>query len=64
MLAKKVLGIRLSTPPDRLLGMREIFDKHNSTLRRAFYALGNYIVAEEVKDISTIKPVVLDRLVI
>lgn len=61
MLAKKMLGVRLSTPPDCLLGIREIFDQHNSTLRRAFYALGNYIAAEEVKDISTIKHVVLDR---
>lgn len=61
MLAKKMLGVRLSTPPDCLVKMREKFDKHNSTLRRAFYALGNYIAAEEVRDISTIKHVVLDR---
>lgn len=61
MLAKKMLGVRLRTPPDCVMSLREKFDQHNSTLRRAFYALGNYIVAEEIKDISTIRPVVLDR---
>ncbi|XP_046679601.1 UMP-CMP kinase 2, mitochondrial-like isoform X2 [Homalodisca vitripennis] len=60
-LAKLISGRQLGTPPAELLGLREQFDKHELELRRAYYALGNYMAAEQVRQIYRTDPVIMDR---
>uniref|UniRef100_A0A1B6KQ92 Thymidylate kinase-like domain-containing protein n=2 Tax=Graphocephala atropunctata TaxID=36148 RepID=A0A1B6KQ92_9HEMI len=60
-LTKLISGRQLCTPPPALLGLREQFDRHEMELRRAYYALGNYLAAQQVRDIYKTEPVIMDR---
>lgn len=52
----------LSTPPECLLQLRPLFDGEDyKLLRPAFYSLGNYIAALQIKTILQKQAVVLDR---
>ena len=59
-LASKIGAEKCFTPPESIKHLRSFFDNH-STLRTAFYSLGNYIAALEISCILTEKPVVVDR---
>ncbi|CAG2067603.1 unnamed protein product, partial [Timema podura] len=48
-LSSKLNAKKMSTPPSCLLTLREKFDTHPIALRRAYYALGNYIAAAEIE---------------
>ncbi|KAI5705022.1 hypothetical protein M8J75_011194 [Diaphorina citri] len=43
------------------MSLREKFDAHDSLLRRAYYSLGNYIAAQDIKQDLQKQPVVMDR---
>ncbi|XP_006895799.1 PREDICTED: UMP-CMP kinase 2, mitochondrial [Elephantulus edwardii] len=51
----------LKSPPSCVAQWRKIFDDEPTIIRRAFYSLGNYIVASEIAKESTQSPVVVDR---
>ncbi|XP_018334940.1 UMP-CMP kinase 2, mitochondrial-like [Agrilus planipennis] len=59
-LAEKIKAALYRTPPLCTDGLRGSFDDCKP-LRRVFYAMGNYIAAEEIKKLLEEKPVVLDR---
>uniref|UniRef100_A0A1B6EBD4 Thymidylate kinase-like domain-containing protein n=1 Tax=Clastoptera arizonana TaxID=38151 RepID=A0A1B6EBD4_9HEMI len=61
MLANSLGGVYMATPPPAITHLRQKFDQHNPDLRRAFYALGNYIAANDVKCERSRRPVVMDR---
>lgn len=54
-------GKQLCTPPKVMLGLREKFDSHPPELRRAYYALGNYLAASQVREVYRTSHVVMDR---
>lgn len=54
-------GILLKSPPDCISQWRKLFDDEPTIIRRAFYSLGNYIVASEIAKESTKSPVIVDR---
>ncbi|XP_036604132.1 UMP-CMP kinase 2, mitochondrial [Trichosurus vulpecula] len=59
---KKALNaVFLKSPPPCVTQWREIFDNEPTIIRRAYYSLGNYIVASEIAEASTQAPVVIDR---
>ncbi|XP_054287458.1 UMP-CMP kinase 2, mitochondrial-like [Macrosteles quadrilineatus] len=60
-LTRLISGQQLGTPPPALLGLREKFDAHSLELRRAYYALGNYLAAQQVREAYINKPVIMDR---
>ncbi|XP_037096601.1 UMP-CMP kinase 2, mitochondrial [Syngnathus acus] len=51
----------LRSPPPCLTPWRARFDQEPPILRRAFYALGNYITAQEIYREASKTPVILDR---
>uniref|UniRef100_A0A8C0QAR4 UMP-CMP kinase 2, mitochondrial n=1 Tax=Canis lupus familiaris TaxID=9615 RepID=A0A8C0QAR4_CANLF len=51
----------LKSPPACISQWRKIFDDEPTIIRRAFYSLGNYIVASEIAKESTKSPVIVDR---
>ncbi|XP_068608417.1 UMP-CMP kinase 2, mitochondrial [Brachionichthys hirsutus] len=51
----------LRSPPQGLSPFRARFDQEPPLIRRAFYALGNYMTAEQVGQESTKTPVIVDR---
>lgn len=51
----------LRSPPQCLSPMRARFDQEPPLIRRAFYALGNYITAEQIGQEATKTPVIVDR---
>ncbi|ELW62400.1 UMP-CMP kinase 2, mitochondrial [Tupaia chinensis] len=51
----------LKSPPACIGQWRKIFDDEPTIIRRAFYSLGNYIVASEIAKESTKSPVIVDR---
>jgi hypothetical protein len=58
----KRLGARVfHTPPEAILEYREIMVKQCQPVCRAFYSLGNYLMAENIKSSLVASPVVLDR---
>ncbi|XP_075229932.1 UMP-CMP kinase 2, mitochondrial-like isoform X2 [Lycorma delicatula] len=62
----KVLNERIkcktiSTPPDNIKHLRSYFDNKSTVLRRAFYSLGNYIAAEQIKCMLKETAVLVDR---
>ena len=58
----KRLGARVfHTPPEAILEYREIMAKQCQPVCRAFYSLGNYLMAENIKSSLVASPVVLDR---
>ncbi|XP_070594911.1 UMP-CMP kinase 2, mitochondrial [Erythrolamprus reginae] len=54
-------AVLLRTPPSCVSQWRKIFDDEPPLIRRAFYALSNYIVASEIAEESSKSPVILDR---
>ena len=58
----KHLGARVfHTPPEAISEYRETTRKQCQPVCRAFYSLGNYLMAEDIKDSLVTSPVVLDR---
>ncbi|XP_041609945.1 UMP-CMP kinase 2, mitochondrial [Vulpes lagopus] len=51
----------LKSPPACISQWRKIFDDEPTIIRRAFYSLGNYIVASEIAKESIKSPVIVDR---
>ncbi|XP_028994162.1 UMP-CMP kinase 2, mitochondrial [Betta splendens] len=51
----------LPSPPRCLSPWRARFDQEPPLIRRAFYALGNYITAENMRQEATKAPVIVDR---
>ncbi|XP_035529320.1 UMP-CMP kinase 2, mitochondrial [Morone saxatilis] len=51
----------LRSPPQCLSPLRACFDQEPPLIRRAFYALGNYITAEQVGQEGMKTPVIVDR---
>ncbi|KAM3595293.1 uncharacterized protein V6R79_021147 [Siganus canaliculatus] len=51
----------LRSPPQCLAPLRARFDQEPPLIRRAFYALGNYITAEQVGQEGMKTPVIVDR---
>ncbi|XP_044274558.1 UMP-CMP kinase 2, mitochondrial isoform X1 [Varanus komodoensis] len=49
------------TPPPCVSQWRKIFDDEPTLIRRAFYALSNYLVASEIAKESMKSPVIVDR---
>ncbi|KAM5262523.1 UMP-CMP kinase 2, mitochondrial [Ctenodactylus gundi] len=60
-LSESLNAVLLQSPPSSLGQWRKIFDDEPNIIRRAFYSLGNYIVASEIADMSTRSPVIVDR---
>ncbi|XP_017332712.1 UMP-CMP kinase 2, mitochondrial [Ictalurus punctatus] len=59
---QKALGaVLLKSPPQCLACFRQRFDAEPPLIRRAFYALGNYITAAQIARESSHAPVVVDR---
>jgi len=54
-------AVLLKSPPACISQWRKIFDDEPTIIRRAFYSLGNYIVASEIAKESTKSPVIVDR---
>lgn len=59
--SESLKGILLKSPPDCISPWRKLFDDEPTIIRRAFYSLGNYIVASEIAKESTKSPVIVDR---
>ncbi|KAM9341131.1 UMP-CMP kinase 2, mitochondrial [Symphorus nematophorus] len=51
----------LRSPPQCLSPLRARFDREPPLIRRAFYAMGNYITAEQVGQEAMKTPVIVDR---
>lgn len=58
-----VNGVLLRSPPACISQWRTIFDDEPASIKRAFYAAGNYILASEIAKASTQAPVIIDRFV-
>lgn len=59
---KEALGATLlRSPPQCLSPFRARFDQEPPLIRRAFYALGNYITADQVSQEAAKIPVIVDR---
>ncbi|XP_036119326.1 UMP-CMP kinase 2, mitochondrial [Molossus molossus] len=54
-------AVLLKSPPASISQWRKVFDDEPTIIRRAFYSLGNYIVASEIAKASVTSPVVVDR---
>ncbi|XP_062839475.1 UMP-CMP kinase 2, mitochondrial [Anolis carolinensis] len=54
-------AVLLRTPPPCVSQWRKVFDDKPTLIRRAFYALTNYIVASEIAKESVKSPVIVDR---
>ncbi|XP_060114183.1 UMP-CMP kinase 2, mitochondrial [Heteronotia binoei] len=54
-------AVLLRSPPPCVSQWRKTFDDEPTLVRRAFYALTNYIVASEIAKESTKSPVIVDR---
>ncbi|XP_078683616.1 UMP-CMP kinase 2, mitochondrial-like [Branchiostoma floridae x Branchiostoma belcheri] len=51
----------LQSPPPPIRHLREVFDSQPELIRRAYYTLGNYILAMQVTQEAQTHPVVIDR---
>ncbi|CAN9515906.1 unnamed protein product [Ophioblennius macclurei] len=51
----------LRSPPQCLAPWRECFDREPPLIRRAFYAVGNYVTAEQISQQAMKTPVIVDR---
>lgn len=54
-------AVLLKSPPRSLAPLRPRFDCEPPLIRRAFYALGNYITAGQIARDSSKAPVIVDR---
>ncbi|KAK3108168.1 hypothetical protein FSP39_002499 [Pinctada imbricata] len=60
-LEKKLGAARYYTPPHHIAHLRKYFDSLPELVRRAYYCLGNYIVAVEISKECRDRPVIMDR---
>ena len=60
-LTDKLSACRLQSPPDEIRHLRAGFDSQPAVIRRAYYYLGNYVLARRVRQLTTRQTVVLDR---
>ena len=60
-LTKRLGAQSFQTPPQIISKYREIIVEQCQPVCRAFYSLGNYLIAENIKDSLVESPVVLDR---
>ncbi|XP_026277663.1 UMP-CMP kinase 2, mitochondrial-like [Frankliniella occidentalis] len=61
LIAKRLGGVKMSTPGENFLRLRPFFDEQPNHIRRAYYSLSNYAAALEIKEILKERPVILDR---
>jgi len=61
-LAVKLSASRLRSPPEEIRHLRAVFDAKPTVVRRAYYYLGNYLLARRVREFTRHQTVVLDRL--
>lgn len=61
--SESLKAVLLKSPPACISQWRKLFDDEPTIIRRAFYSLGNYIVASEIAKESTKSPVIVDRWV-
>ncbi|XP_046569893.1 uncharacterized protein LOC124278207 isoform X2 [Haliotis rubra] len=61
-LERKIQAVRYYTPPPCIQHLRKFFDTMPEIVRRAYYSLGNYIVAIQIAKECQQKAVVMDRL--
>ncbi|KAM4771203.1 UMP-CMP kinase 2, mitochondrial [Rhinophrynus dorsalis] len=54
-------GVLLKSPPDCIDQWRKRFDEEPSLIKRAYYAVGNYIGAADIAKASLTSPVIMDR---
>ncbi|XP_074065704.1 UMP-CMP kinase 2, mitochondrial isoform X2 [Macrotis lagotis] len=59
--AEVLNAVFLKSPPPCVSQWRKIFDNEPTIIRRAYYSLGNYIIASEIAKESTQAPVIIDR---
>jgi UMP-CMP kinase 2 len=64
MLEKKLNACRYYTPPPEIQHLRKHFDDLPEIVRRAYYSVGNYIVAIAILKTCQKQPVIMDRYVI
>ncbi|CAJ0939654.1 unnamed protein product [Ranitomeya imitator] len=60
-LKSQLNAMLLKSPPDSINQWRKIFDSESSLIKRAYYAIGNYIGAAEIAKASITSPVIVDR---
>uniref|UniRef100_UPI00398E4B23 UMP-CMP kinase 2, mitochondrial n=1 Tax=Pristiophorus japonicus TaxID=55135 RepID=UPI00398E4B23 len=60
-LRESIQATLLKSPPDSIGHLRKTFDAEPPLIRRAFYALGNYITASIIASESEKTPVIVDR---
>ncbi|XP_052797628.1 UMP-CMP kinase 2, mitochondrial-like [Mya arenaria] len=58
---KKMGAARYFTPPPQILQLRSHFDQYPEIVRRAYYSVGNYIVAMDIIKTCQTRPVIMDR---
>ncbi|XP_021340805.1 UMP-CMP kinase 2, mitochondrial-like isoform X2 [Mizuhopecten yessoensis] len=61
ILGDRLSAVRLYTPPPPIEHLRKIFDRLPELVRRAYYSIGNYIVAMEISKECQERAVVMDR---
>lgn len=61
--SESLQAVLLQSPPPCIGQWRKIFDDEPTIIRRAFYSLGNYLVASEIAKESARFPVIVDRWV-
>uniref|UniRef100_A0A8D2DN73 UMP-CMP kinase 2, mitochondrial n=1 Tax=Sciurus vulgaris TaxID=55149 RepID=A0A8D2DN73_SCIVU len=59
--SESLQAVLLYSPPSCIGQWRKIFDDQPTIIKRAFYSLGNYMVASEIAKESTRSPVIVDR---
>ncbi|VDI07088.1 UMP-CMP kinase 2, mitochondrial-like [Mytilus galloprovincialis] len=60
-LEKKLNAVRYYTPPPEVAHLRKFFDALPEIIRRAYYCIGNYIVAIQIARECQNKAVIMDR---
>ncbi|XP_057622745.1 UMP-CMP kinase 2, mitochondrial [Chionomys nivalis] len=60
-MSESLQAVLLQSPPPCIGQWRKIFDDEPTIIRRAFYSLGNYLVASEIAKESARFPVIVDR---
>ena len=60
-LEKKMQAVRYYTPPPQITHLRAHFDRYPEIVRRAYYSVGNYIVAADIVKQCQTSPVIMDR---
>jgi len=60
-LVERLSASRLRSPPDELRHLRAAFDSKPSVARRAYYNLGNYLLARHINQLTMHRTVVIDR---